>query len=120
MVEEVDNKENAEKNKESADNKVNLVGVNVDKETLKIKKKIKWAFICFFSAWVLMIITLILGTSKSAGLKWFMQSIGIWFTLLGFLLFAISIILMFIVLGYLRRKKKEAKAQAAQITQIQK
>jgi len=84
---------------------------DIDRETLKIKRKIKWAFICFFSAWVLLILVLILGSLENAGLKGFMQNFGVWLTLLAFLLFAISIILMFMILKYLRKRKKEVRTQ---------
>jgi hypothetical protein len=86
----------------------------VNDEVVKIKRKIKWAFICFFSAWILLVATLILGSLENSGLKGFMQNFGVWFTLFSFLLFAISIVLMFTVLGYLRKRKREAKMQMAQ------
>ena len=90
-----------------------------DDETLRIKKKIKWAFICFFSAWVLMIMVLVLGSIKSSMvIQNFIKNFGGWFTLLAFALFAISIILMFAVLNYLRKKKKEAKIQTIEIAKV--
>jgi hypothetical protein len=84
----------------------------IDKELLKIKRKIKWAFICFFSAWILLVSVLILGTIKSStAITTFMKNFGGWFALLAFALFLVSIILMCMILRYLRKRKKETKMQ---------
>ncbi|MCX6741835.1 MAG: hypothetical protein NTX24_01505 [Candidatus Pacearchaeota archaeon] len=85
----------------------------IDEETSKIKRKIKWAFICFFGAWILMIAILVLGSIKSStAIQSFIQHFGAWITLLSFALFIISIILMIMILKYLRKRKKEARTQS--------